>query len=71
MKKALLLLLSSYAVLTALFVAAAALLPIMKRRIFAGIAVGDVTLIISILLYGLFIYTTALLLIRVSCKDRR
>jgi hypothetical protein len=71
MKKALLLLLSSYVVLTALFAAAAALLPIMKRRIFAGIAVGDVTLIIAILLYGLFIYTTALLLIRVSCKDRR
>jgi len=71
MKKALLLLLSSYAVLTALFAAAAALLPLMKRRIYAGIAVGDVTLIIAILLYGLFIYTTALLLIRVSCKDRR
>jgi len=71
MKKALLLLLSSYAVLTALFAAAAVLLPIMKRRIFAGLAVGDVTLIIAILLYGLFIYTTALLLIRVSCKDRR
>jgi hypothetical protein len=71
MKKALLLLLSSYAVLTALFAAAAALLPIMKRRIFAGIAVGDVMLIIAVLLYGLFIYTTALLLIRVSCKDRR
>jgi len=71
MKKALLLLLSSYAVLTALFAAAAALLPIMKRRIFAGLAVGDVALIIAILLYGLFIYTTALLLIRVSCKDRR
>ncbi len=71
MKKALLLLLSSYAVLTALFVAAVAFLPIMRRRIFAGIAVGDVTLIIAILLYGLFIYTIALLLIRVSCKDRR
>jgi hypothetical protein len=71
MKKALLLLLSSYAVLTALFVAAVAFLPIMRRRIFAGIAVGDVTLIIAIFLYGLFIYTIALLLIRVSCKDRR
>jgi hypothetical protein len=71
MKKALLLLLSSYAVLTALFAAAAVLLPIMKRRIFTGIAVGDITLIIAVLLYGLFIYTTALLLIRVSCKDRR
>jgi hypothetical protein len=71
MKKALLLLLSSYAVLTALFAAAVAFLPIMRRRIFAGIAVGDVTLIIAIFLYGLFIYTVALLLIRVSCKDRR
>jgi hypothetical protein len=71
MRKAFLLLLSSYAVLVALFATAASLLPIMRKRIFAGIAVGDVSLIIAIFLYGLFIYTVALLLIRVSCKDRR
>jgi len=71
MRKALLLLLSSYAVLAALFATAASLLPIMRKRIFAGIAVGDVVLIVAIFLYGLLIYTLALLLVRVSCKDRR
>jgi len=71
MKRVLLLLFSSYAVLTALFVIALALLPILRKRIAAGFAVGDVAIVVAVFLYGLFIYITGLLLIRVSCKDRR
>ncbi|MFZ8806984.1 MAG: hypothetical protein ACO2PN_02615 [Pyrobaculum sp.] len=71
MKRVLLLLFSSYAVLTALFVIASALLPILRERIAAGFAVGDVAIVVAVFLYGLFIYITGLLLIRASCKDRR
>ena len=71
MKRALLLLFSSYAVLTALFVIASTLLPILRKKIAAGFAVGDVAIVVAVFLYGLFIYITGLLLIRVSCKDRR
>jgi len=62
---------SSYAVLTAFFVVASALLPILRKRIVADLAVGDVVVVIAVFLYGLFIYITGLLLIRASCKDRR
>lgn len=71
MKRVLLLLFSSYAVLTALFVIALALLPILRERIAAGFAVGDVAIVVAVFLYGLFIYITGLLLIRAGCKDRR
>jgi len=71
MRRVLLLLFSSYAVLTAFFVVASALLPILRKRIVADLAVGDVVVVIAVFLYGLFIYITGLLLIRASCKDRR
>jgi len=70
MKKALLLLLSSYAVLVALFALAAALLPLLRLRIIGGFAVGDVVIMAVVFLYGLFIYLAGVLLIRVSCKNR-
>jgi len=70
MKKVILLLLSSYAVLTAFFVVASALLPILRKRIVSNFAVGDVAIVVAVFLYGLFIYTTGLLLIRAGCKDR-
>ncbi len=70
MKRVILLLLSSYAVLTAFFVVASALLPILRKRIVGNFAVGDVAIVVAVFLYGLFIYITGLLLIRASCKDR-
>ncbi|MEZ0319572.1 MAG: hypothetical protein ABWK05_06245 [Pyrobaculum sp.] len=71
MRKALALLITSYAVLVALFVAGSKTLAYLRIRLVGGFTVGDVIIVLFILLYGVVIYITGLWAVRVTCKNRR
>lgn len=71
MKRALYLVLTSYAALLLLFTTGSIMLPLLRKKIIGGFTIGDVVIIIAVLSYGLFIYIFGLWLIRVSCKNRR
>lgn len=70
MKKALLLTASAYALILLLLAAASQGLKALRTRIVDSFTVGDLALVAAIFLYGLFIYTAGVYIIRGSCKDR-
>lgn len=71
MKRALYLVLTSYAALLLLFTTGSIMLPLLRKKIIGGFTIGDVVIIIAVLSYGLFIYIFGLWLICDSCKNRR
>lgn len=70
MRRALALLLISYAMLVALLVVGNKALAHLRIRLVGGFTVGDVVIVLFIFFYGLVIYMTGLWAVRVTCKNR-
>lgn len=70
MKKALIVVLSAYALMLLLFALASRLLPVLRYRLLYGLTIGDIVLVAIVVLYGLFIYNMGVRAVRDSCRGR-
>jgi len=68
MKRLLAYTLWSYAILLALLALGSFLLRLLRARLVDGLTLGDLVLVAAVFIYGLAIYTSALVVIRGTCK---
>jgi len=68
MKRLLAYTLWSYAILLALLALGSFLLRLLRARLVDGLTLGDLVLVAAVLVYGFAIYTSALAIIRGTCK---
>ncbi|ABO08594.1 hypothetical protein [Pyrobaculum calidifontis] len=68
MKRLLAYTLWSYAALLALLALGSSLLRLLRARLVDGLTLGDLVLVAAVLVYGFAIYTSALVVIRGTCK---
>jgi len=71
MKRLLAYTLWSYAILLALLALGSSLLRLLRARLVDGLTLGDLVLVAAVLVYGFAIYTSALAIIRGTCKRGR
>jgi len=71
MKRLLAYTLWSYAALLALLALGSSLLRLLRARLVDGLTLGDLVLVAAVLVYGFAIYTSALVVIRGTCKRGR
>jgi len=71
MKRLLAYTLWSYAALLALLALGSSLLRILRARLVDGLTLGDLVLVAAVFVYGFAIYTSALVVIRGTCKRGR
>jgi len=68
MKRLLAYTLWSYAALLALLALGSSLLRLLRARLVDGLTLGDLVLVAAVFVYGFAIYTSALVVIRGTCK---
>jgi len=71
MKRLLAYTLWSYVALLALLALGSSLLRLLRARLVDGLTLGDLVLVAAVLVYGFAIYTSALVVIRGTCKRGR